>query len=204
MRIEGRKVGFRHVGGVNLFTDVDFELRPGTLSAVVGPSGSGKSTFLSLVAGFVAPTSGEIARDRVTRAGWVLQNPVGVSRRTVIDQVAQPYLYRGTPRAEAIARADELVSRFKLHAVRDRQFRRLSGGEAQRLAFARGAASKPDVLLLDEPTAQLDQRTAETLRAVIRELVNADRIVMLATHDALLIAECDDVVDLAEHHHANA
>jgi lipoprotein-releasing system ATP-binding protein len=199
VRIAARAIAFRHPGAAALFEDVDFELRPGRLTAVVGPSGSGKSTLLSVVAGFRRPTAGEVLRDGVDRAGWVLQNPAGVSRRTVIDQVAQPYLYRGMGRTEAVVRADELLGRFKLNAVRDRQFRRLSGGEAQRLAFARGAASQPDVLLLDEPTAQLDQSTAGTLRGVIRELVSDQRIVMVATHDPLLVAECDDVLDLTEH-----
>jgi ABC-type lipoprotein export system ATPase subunit len=117
----------------------------------------------------------------------------------VIDHIAQPFLYRGLRRVDAVARADSLVTRFNLETVRDRQFRRLSGGEAQRLAFARGAASEPDVLLLDEPTAQLDQGTATALRGVIRELVSDKHIVMLATHDPLLVEECDDVIDLARH-----
>jgi ABC-type lipoprotein export system ATPase subunit len=124
---------------------------------------------------------------------------VGVARRSVVDQVAQPYIYQGLPRARAIEMADDLLDRFNLHTVRDSQFRRLSGGEAQRMAFARGAASNPDVLLLDEPTAQLDQTTAAGLRAVIRELVSVERIVTLATHDPALMAQCDDVIDLADH-----
>lgn len=199
MRIALQGVGFRHPHSPALFIQVDAVFTPGRLAAVVGPSGSGKSTLLSILAGFRAPTEGAVAREGVDRIGWVLQTPVGVARRTAIDLVAQPFLYQGLSRPDALSEAEALLQRFQLDAVAHREFRRLSGGEAQRLAFARGAASSADALLLDEPTAQLDTTTAATVGAVIRELVDEQRIVILATHDAGLKAECDDLLDVTDY-----
>lgn len=200
MQIVGAGVGHRHSPGPLLFSGLDFELVPGRIVAVVGPSGSGKSTLLSLIAGFRQPAQGVIVRDGVTRHGWVLQNPIGAPRRTAIDHVVQPLLFRGARRRDAIETGQALLTRFGLQKVADREFRMLSGGEAQRLSFARSVAAAPDVLLLDEPTAQLDQSSAAAIRAVIHELADEHRIVALATHDMALSAECDEVLDLAQDH----
>lgn len=199
MRIAADGIRFGHRPGHPLFQDFSVELRPGTLCALIGPSGSGKSTLLSLFAGFRRPDAGTITRDGISRISWVLQNPIGIPRRTALDQIVQPLLFQGIRRDEAVPRARELLERFHLADLADRDFRLLSGGEAQRLSFARAAASAPDALLLDEPTAQLDPATAASVRTVIRELVSAERIVVLATHDRELSAECDDIIDLADY-----
>jgi len=196
MRITAVDVRFSHDRTASLFSDFNVELRPRLLYGLVGSSGSGKSTLLSLLAGFRQPSAGEVIREGVDRVGWVLQNPVGSPRRTALDLVAQPLLYHGASREHAEQEARQLLTAFKLDNVADREFRLLSGGEAQRLAFARAAASNVDALLLDEPTAQLDPSTAESVRHVIRQLVSDDRIVVLATHDQALSAACDVVIDL--------
>ncbi len=202
MRIVADRIRFGHETGRPLFEGLSLDLRPRSLYALIGPSGSGKSTLLSLLAGFRQPEAGSIVREGVYRVGWVLQNPVGHPRRTALDLVMQPMIFRGMGRSQASERASVLLRAFGLEDVGDREFRRLSGGEAQRLAFARAAASDADALLLDEPTAQLDPMTAESIRVVIRELVSPDRIVVLATHDRALSAECDVVIDLGSHHAA--
>lgn len=199
MRIAVRDLSFGHTPGVSLFEGIDIELLPGVLYAVIGPSGSGKSTLLSLIAGFRKPAAGAIERESVERIGWVLQNPLGAPRRTALDQVIQPLLYRGLSRTDAERQARSLLERFHLGDIAGREFRLLSGGEAQRLAFARSVASAPDALLLDEPTAQLDPTTAESVRQVVRGLAGPERIVLLATHDRALSEQCDAIIDLADH-----
>ncbi|MFJ6678616.1 ATP-binding cassette domain-containing protein [Microbacterium sp. NPDC091382] len=196
MQLSVKAVSFGFRDQPLLFDDVSFTLRPGELTALVGPSGSGKSTLLSLLAGQISPVSGERRVEGITRIGWILQNPVGSPRRTAIDHVVFPLLLRGITRRSAEPMARELLDRFLLTDVADRPFRKLSGGEAQRLAFARATAAGFDALLIDEPTAQLDPRTAQTIREVIRGLISPERLVLVATHDPQLRDECDHVVDL--------
>src|SRR5690606_14745040 len=128
-----------------LFAGLDLDLRPGEIVAVVGPSGSGKSTLLSILAGWVTPTQGQVERRHIHTGGWVFQNPYGVPRRTALDHVVLPLLARGLTRAAAETQAWDLLRRFGLEAVGDRQFRNLSGGEAQRLMLARAVATAVDL-----------------------------------------------------------
>lgn len=196
MRIAVR--GLRHTfpGQPPLFQGLDCVFESGILTGIVGPSGSGKSTLMSLLAGMEPVQGGDIAREGVHRLGWILQNPVGAPRRTAREQIAFALLARGSDRYVAEEEAARLLDRFQLGHVADREFRRLSGGEAQRMCFARAVASGADALLVDEPTAQLDPLTAASVRDVIRELVGPLRIVVLATHDQILRHSCDALVDL--------
>ena len=196
MRLVAAGLGHQFPGQPALFADVSFELRPGALYGLVGPSGSGKSTLLSILSGGLRPSAGSIEATGVDRIGWIMQNPVGAPRRTALDQVVVPLLARGISRDEAEPRARELLDRFELAHVEAREFRRLSGGEAQRMCLARAAASDYDAILIDEPTAQLDRDTAHTIGEVIREMVSQERIVVLATHDELLRSRCDQVIQL--------
>jgi len=182
-----------------LFTGLDIDLVPDEVVALVGPSGSGKSTLLSILAGWVTPTAGTVERVGVDHIGWVLQNPHGVPRRTALDHVVLPLLARGLARPDAEDRALEIMERFALAAVADRQFRALSGGEAQRLMLARAVATGSDLLLVDEPTAQLDLTTAATVNAVLAGIAQDDSIVVVATHDPHTRDACTRVVDLADH-----
>lgn len=196
MRLVAAGLGHQFPGQPALFADVSFELRPGALYGLVGPSGSGKSTLLSILSGGLRPSAGSIEATGIDRIGWIMQNPVGAPRRTALDQVVVPLLARGLSRGEAEPRARELLDRFELAHVEAREFRRLSGGEAQRMCLARAAASHYDAILIDEPTAQLDRDTAHTIGEVIREMVSQERIVVLATHDELLRSRCDQVIQL--------
>lgn len=196
MRLVAAGLGHQFPGQPPLFADVSFELRPGALYGLVGPSGSGKSTLLSILSGGLRPSAGSIEATGIDRIGWIMQNPVGAPRRTALDQVVVPLLARGLSRGEAEPRARELLDRFELAHVEAREFRRLSGGEAQRMCLARAAASHYDAILIDEPTAQLDRDTAHTIGEVIREMVSQERIVVLATHDELLRSRCDQVIQL--------
>lgn len=196
MRLGVRDLAHGFAGQPLLFENLNFDFAPGQISALVGPSGSGKSTLLSLIAGTTPPTRGRIEADAIDSIGWIFQNPVGVARRTAIDQVALPILARGGTTEEAQREALELLTRFALEHLAYREFRHLSGGEAQRVGFARAVAAQFDAILIDEPTAQLDAKTAQTIGAVIRELAAENRIVVVATHDQRLREQCDRVIDL--------
>jgi len=196
IRAEG--LGHRFPGGADLFHDLSFSIGAGEVVGVCGPSGCGKSTLLSVLAGWQAPTAGTVDRTGIDRTGWVFQNPHGVPARTALDHVAFPLLCRGLARPDAEARAREVLRRFDLEQVAGRRFRELSGGESQRLMLARSVCSAPDLLLVDEPTAQLDLTTAATVNRSLEHIAQEGTIVVIATHDPGTRAACTRVLDLAE------
>jgi lipoprotein-releasing system ATP-binding protein len=199
MRLTLRRVGHRFAGRPWLFRDLSFSLHPGRVHGLIGPSGSGKSTLLGVLAGWIEPEEGDVAREQVGRIGWVFQSPFGVARRTVIDHVALPLLAAGRDHAGARAEAMPLLKRFGLEPRADSPFGELSGGEAQRLMLARSIAARPSLMLVDEPTAQLDAATAREVADAVRDLATEGTIIVVATHDPVVRDACTEVIDLAGH-----
>jgi ABC-type lipoprotein export system ATPase subunit len=181
-----------------LFANLSFDLVPGGLTALVGPSGSGKSTLLGLLAGWTRPDDGTIERAGVEKVAWVFQNPHGVRARTVLDHVTLPVLAQGLDRTSAEDRAVQVLAGFGLADFARRPFRELSGGEAQRLMLARAVAVAPDLMLVDEPTAQLDRANSSSVIDVLGRLGGAGMIVVISTHDSRVIDACDSCVDLGQ------
>lgn len=196
MRLTATGLTHRFQGQEPLFSDLDLTVEPGRMTALMGPSGSGKTTLLTLLAGWLTPVVGNIDRSGIGRIVWVSQNPHGVPRRTALDHVVLPLLARGFRRRDAEFQAHELLSRFRLGQVATRLFRHLSGGEAGRLMLACAVAADPDLLLVDEPTAQLDPSSAAHIIDVLHALSAGDRIVLVATHDARVRDQCQTVVTL--------
>ncbi|QAV71188.1 ATP-binding cassette domain-containing protein [Salinibacterium sp. UTAS2018] len=190
-------VGHQYDEGRTLFTGIDVTLDVGRSYAVVGPSGSGKSTLLAIMSGDITPTQGRVIRTPPSKVSWVFQNPHGVAGRTALDHVSLPFMVRGWERADAQVHASRLLEEFGLASVQSTKFRYLSGGEAQRLMLVRAIASSPDLLLVDEPTAQLDRSTAETVNQSLQRLRGHGCIVVIATHDEGTRASCSDLLDLA-------
>jgi len=202
MSVELDNVGHKFAASPWLFRHLSARCEDGTLTAIIGPSGSGKSTLLSLIAGWDTPTEGTITvpcpvGTQSPRIAWVFQNPFGVRARSAIDHVALPLLARGMSRAQAEAEAHRLLDAFNLAHLATRPFRDLSGGEAQRVLLARGLACAPTLLLVDEPTAQLDQSTARDIASTLGSLREDGVSVVIATHDPSIRAQCDAVIDLA-------
>ncbi|MEU5257351.1 ATP-binding cassette domain-containing protein [Amycolatopsis sp. NPDC021455] len=198
--VRGTGLGHRFDGTAQLFSGLDLDLRPGRITGLCGPSGSGKSTLLSILAGWVKPAEGTLEMTGVDRTGWVFQNPYGVPGRTVVDHVCLPLLARGLPRRTAEPRAMAVLASFHLADSAKKPFRALSGGEAQRLMLARAVCSAPDLLLVDEPTAQLDITTAATVNETLGAIAQDGTIVVIATHDPQTRAACTHVVDLSALH----
>lgn len=198
MHVTVDEVGHRFASGSWLFRNLSFQFAPGNVYALTGPSGSGKSTLLSLIARLSKPVEGRIDYEQITKVSWVFQNPFGAPRRTALDHVTLPLLGGGATLHDAEEHATSLLERFGLGEVRHRQFRELSGGEAQRLMLARGLASNPSLLLVDEPTAQLDRNTAAQVDKVIGSTATSDTIVIVATHDQHTRDSCTAHLDLGE------
>lgn len=198
-RIRAAGLGHRFEGTAMLFCGLSFELATGDVVGVCGPSGCGKSTLLSILARWERPAAGSLSMTGVERIGWVFQNPYGAPRRTALDHVSYPLLATGMNRRAADAAARETLGLFGLTDAADRPFRALSGGEAQRLMLARAVAAAPDLLLVDEPTAQLDTATAQTVNATLGNIAASGAIVVIATHDPDTRAACRWAIDMPDY-----
>jgi lipoprotein-releasing system ATP-binding protein len=191
---------------------VDLVLRQGEIVALVGPSGSGKSTLLH-IAGLLEPPDGgdvaiagqscngmnDLARTAMRREhlGFVYQNHHLLAEFSALENVAIPAIIDGLGRGEAKQRAREILGWMGLEARESHRPARLSGGEQQRVAIARALASKPSLLLADEPTGNLDPATASDVFEVLLKLVRgAGLTALIATHNPDLAQRMDRIVNL--------
>ena len=198
---------------VHALTGVTLEVNEGDFMAIVGPSGSGKTTFLNLVGALDVPTSGrlEILGDdlaalskrrradmRLHSLGFVFQAYNLVPVLTARENVEFVLELQGVGAART-ARATEILEQLGLGELADRRPNELSGGQQQRVAVARAVASKPKVVLADEPTANLDGENAEMLLDMMRQL-NAEHGItfVFSTHDPRVVAHARRVVTLVD------
>ena len=197
---------------VHAVADVDLDLQPGELVLLRGPSGSGKTTLLNLLGGLDRPTSGEVrigdqelstadddtlARLRSTRLGFVFQSFALLPMLTAAENIEVPLrVVRSEPRARA-DRVSELLDLVGLAGHANQRPDELSGGQQQRVGIARALANRPDVLIADEPTGQLDSRTAVAMMQLIGELVHQQgAAAIVSTHDTQLGAFADRTLEL--------
>jgi lipoprotein-releasing system ATP-binding protein len=219
--LEARQVRKRYKSGtatLEVLRGVDFELTRGGFTAVVGQSGSGKSTLLHLLGLLDAPDGGEvllegrridnlpaIERDRLrnTAIGMVFQAYHLLPELTAVENVLTPLLIRHgiwdwfRRRREARREAEALLDRFGLAGRLHHRPRQLSGGEMQRVAIARALITRPQVLLADEPTGNLDEESGAGIIEALGEL-NRDRglSIVLVTHDAGIARQARSIVRL--------
>ena len=197
-----------------LFSRLSLQVAGGERIAIVGQSGAGKSSLLHILAGLDRPTSGEVwlgdteithlgpsasARLRNRAVGFVWQFHYLLPEFTAAENIALPLLARGLPRRQALVEAAEWLDRVGLP---DRALHRsgeLSGGEQQRIAIARALVTRPQLLLADEPTGDLDDTTASEIFALLDRLCReAALAAVIVTHNRELAARCDTVLQLRE------
>ena len=182
------RVGRRFASGIQALSDVTLTIPDGAFVALLGPSGCGKSTLLRLLAGLDRPDSGTIAWDggqapAPGRIGMVFQDPVLLPWADARGNVALPLLLRGVARAEAAAAAARALSELGLAEFLHVRPGALSGGMRMRVALARALSTRPDLLLLDEPFAALDEPTRHRLQDDLRRLHAArGSTIVLVTH----------------------
>ncbi|WP_349572714.1 ABC transporter ATP-binding protein [Azotobacter salinestris] len=194
---------------------IDLRLARGELTALIGPSGSGKSTLLNLIGLLDSPSAGELyLQGRPTRAlddksrtrlrneaiGFVFQFHHLIPAFSVLDNVLMPLMIRhGKPSAEDIDRARGLLAEVGLEGFAAKKATELSGGQQQRVAIARALVTHPALLLADEPTGNLDTRTAENIFELFRRF-NAQFgcAVLVVTHDPRLAAGCPRTIELVD------
>jgi tungstate transport system ATP-binding protein len=174
-------------GATTMLDDVSLGIRPGPPTLVVGPNGSGKTTLLRVCMGLVAPTEGRISwggrSDAAPiRRAILFQRPV-MLRRTAAGNIAYALAQAGVPRSRRPARVAELLQRVGLSELAQRSARKLSGGEQQRLALARALARDPELLFLDEPTANLDPAATRAVEEIILLAAQSGIKIVMASHD---------------------
>ena len=201
-------------GTLEVFRGVDLSLRRGELVALVGPSGAGKSSLLHMAGLLEAPTSGEVFvegapasrlsdgdRTRIRREtiGFVYQAHHLLPEFTALENVVMPQRIAGKSRAAADAEATRLLAVMGLEKRLSHRPAELSGGEQQRVAIARALANAPKILLADEPTGNLDPRTAGGVFEALIEIVRVEGLAaLIATHNYELARKMDRMLLLDE------
>jgi len=201
--------GRDHGEPVRVFENIDLTVEPGELVVAAGRSGSGKTTLLHIAAGLLRPTAGKVhwaevaldeldddalARIRGRSVGIVFQNAALIETLTAVENVALQAVPAGI--RDGRDRALELLGRQGL-AARARHYpSHLSGGEQQRVALARALYADPPLLIVDEPTANLDRRNSVTLAQQLRSLAQDGHGLLVASHDAHVISIATRVLDL--------
>ncbi|MGB1670375.1 MAG: ABC transporter ATP-binding protein [Flavobacteriales bacterium] len=198
---------------VHALRGLSVDIGQGEYTALMGPSGSGKSTLMNMLGCLDTPTSGRyhlagedvgtldddaLADIRNRRIGFVFQTFNLMPRYTALENVALPLVYAGASRTDREARAREVLEQVGLADRMDHRPNELSGGQRQRVAVARALVNRPDLLLADEPTGNLDTKTSLEIMALFGEIHAAGNTVVLVTHEEDIAAYAHRVVRLRD------
>ncbi len=193
--------------------DVDLEVYPGEFLALTGPSGSGKSTLLYLLSALDRPTSGDIwfggsnitsmdddrrAALRRERFGFVFQFHFLLPEFTSLENITIPLRHRGLPQNVADRRAKDALESLGIAELHGRRPHQLSGGQQQRVSIARAIAGKPNIVFADEPTGNLDSRSAEATIRIFEQLVADGMTLVMVTHEPAFAARARREVHLSD------
>ena len=198
---------------MQVLKDVHLEIERGEYLSVLGPSGSGKSTLMNIIGCLDVATSGtytldgrqiddltekELAQIRSEEIGFIFQNSQLLPRLNAQKNVELPLIYAGVPPKERKKRASEMLDRVGLSDRKGHYPNQLSGGQQQRVAIARALVGNPSILLADEPTGALDQKTGRQVMALFRELNEEGRTIIMITHDMNIAANAKRVVHIID------
>ncbi len=192
---------------------INLEVRRGEFLAVLGPSGSGKSTLMNIIGCLDTPTSGSywlhgnliadedeasLAQIRNKEIGFIFQSFYLLQRQDAFQNVELPLIYANMPERKRRTRVEEMLTRVGLE---DKMFHfpnQLSGGQQQRVAIARAIATNPTILLADEPTGALDQKTGLQVMELFHELNNEGRTIIMITHDSKIASHASRIVRILD------
>lgn len=199
---------------IRVLHHIDLDVRSSELSLLVGPSGCGKTTLISIIAGLLYATEGDVVlfgtpqsqlrghklvQYRAKNVGFVFQQYNLLPSLTAAENVAVPLLIQNVPRREAIEKAHVILKLVGLQDHADQKPAQLSGGQQQRVAIGRALVHEPRLLVCDEPTAALDAKSGQTVMELIREIaVQPDRVVIVVTHDQRVFSYGDRKISMAD------
>jgi len=191
---------------IDVLREINLIVQKGQFVAIYGPSGAGKTTLLNLISGIDKPTSGKIvafdmdlaeqnedilAEYRCNQVGFVFQSYNLISTLTVAENIAFPMEWKRTAPEEIQKKVLQLVQTFGLSHRADHFPAQLSGGEQQRVAFARALANDPPLLLADEPTGNLDMKNGQRIIQILQDLKTEGKTVIVSTHDKEIMPLAD-------------
>ena len=197
----------------HILKDIDLEIQRGEYLSVLGPSGSGKSTLMNIIGCLDIPSNGryilrgreieelseaDLAEIRSTEIGFIFQNSQLLPRLTALKNVELPLIYAGVSPRERKRRAREMLEKVGLQDRMDHYPNQLSGGQQQRVAIARALVGNPSILLADEPTGALDQKTGRQVMALFQSLNEEGRTIVMITHDMNIAAYAHRVVHIID------
>ena len=192
---------------------INLSIEKGDFLSILGPSGSGKSTLMNIIGCLDVPTSGDyilqgknvktlsansLARIRNREIGFIFQSFQLLQRQNAIENVALPLIYSGVSLKERRERAEEMLCKVGLQTKLHHLPNQLSGGQQQRVAIARALATNPSILLADEPTGALDQKTGAQVMDLFKELHNEGRTIIMITHDENIAKHGDRIVRILD------
>jgi len=198
---------------VHILKKINLSIQEGEYLSVLGPSGSGKSTLMNIIGCLDVPTAGqytlrgrevedmdeeELAGLRNREIGFIFQNSQLLGRLTARKNVELPLIYAGVPPRERKKRAEAMLKRVGLEDRMDHLPTQLSGGQQQRVAIARALVGNPSLLLADEPTGALDQKTGAQIMELFSELNNEHRTVIMITHDMNIAAHAKRIIRIID------
>ncbi|MFR7897927.1 ABC transporter ATP-binding protein [Turicibacter sanguinis] len=192
---------------------INFRVNEGEFVSILGPSGSGKSTMMNIIGCLDCSTSGsyilsgqdikdlnenELADIRSHEIGFVFQSFRLLPRLTALQNVELPMIYAGIPSHERKVKAKEMLERVGLANRIHHYPNQLSGGQQQRVAIARAISTNPTILLADEPTGALDQKTSNQVMSLFKELNQEGRTIIMITHDETIAKEASRIVRILD------
>ncbi len=192
---------------------IDLDVYEGEFLAILGPSGSGKSTLMNIIGCLDTPTSGdyylsgrhianqdekELARIRSREIGFIFQSFHLLQRQTALENVELPLIYSNMPHKQRVERASEMLRRVGLEDKMYHYPNQMSGGQQQRVAIARAIATNPTILLADEPTGALDQKTGAQVMDIFNELNAEGRTIIMITHDVNIARHAKRIVRILD------
>lgn len=204
------KVGTNKVRALN---GVSFQVYEGEFCAIVGTSGSGKSTLLNMMAGLEKPTKGQIiinghhieklnenqlVKFRGKHVGFIFQSFNLMGTMNAVENVAMPLMFRGVKKKERIDRAKKMLKLVGLSDHMKHRPNQMSGGQQQRVAIARAISTNPTILLADEPTGALDQKTGKQVMELFHTLNDEGRTIIMITHDAKIASHAKRIVRILD------
>ena len=195
-----------------IFENFSFTISKGDMVAIMGKSGSGKTTLLNIIGGLESIDKGtylfngkdvskfnekELLQFRRKNISFVFQNFALINEYSVMDNILLPLKYRyGNIDKEKLASARELLDKLDIAYVCDQKIDNLSGGEKQRIAIARSLISNTNVILADEPTGALDEKSGYMIMELFKQMKNIGKTIIIVTHDIDVAKKCDYIINI--------
>lgn len=211
--IELKNISKQYHKGTMILNNINLCIQDGDYVALMGPSGAGKTTLMNIIGCLDHATEGEYfldgndvsgycekekARLRNEKFGFVVQDFALINEMTVYGNVTLPLRYSKKKFKKEKSSIHNLLSNLKITGKKETKVKELSGGQRQRVAIARALVNSPDIILADEPTGALDQKTGEEVMQIFSELNQQGKTIIVVTHDSNIAAKCNRIIKIID------